>query len=97
MKYGTGWTYEAGPVAEDCVGRDSVQSIDDRPEPLDQLRIAIPEFIERLRLLLEYSEDRIWRVASIDGSSQWVIAKILTSALGVLCQSCVEESFEIGY
>ena len=74
-----------------------MQPFDNRPEPPDQLRISISELVERLGLLLEYGKNRIWRVASIDGGSQWVIAKILSCALCVLCQSCVEECFEVGY
>ena len=73
-----------------------MQPIDNRPEPLDQLGIAIPKFIERLRLRLEYSENVIRRLASIDGGSQWVVAEILSSAFGILFQSCVEEGFEGG-
>ena len=90
------WTYETGASAEGCVGQDSMQPIDNRPEPLDQLVITIPEFIKRLGLCLEYRHNLIWRLASIDGSSQWVIAEILTSASGILGQGCVEEGFEIG-
>jgi len=73
-----------------------MQPIDNRPEPLDQLGIAIPEFIERLGLRLEYGKNLIWRPASIDGSGQWVVAEILSSALGILVQSYVEEGFEGG-
>ena len=73
-----------------------MQPIDNRPEPLDQLGIAIPEFIKGLGLRLEYSQDRIRRPTSIDGGSQWVIAKILSSAFGIVVQSCVEEGFEGG-
>jgi hypothetical protein len=42
------WTYKTDTVVEGCVGRDSVQPIDNRLEPLDKLRIAIPEFIKCL-------------------------------------------------
>jgi hypothetical protein len=73
-----------------------VQPIDNRPERLDQLWITIPELIERLRLRLEYSENGIRRLASIDVGSQWVVAKILSSAFGILDQGYVEEGFEVG-
>jgi len=90
------WTCETGASAEDCVGRDSMQPIDNRPEPFDQVGITIPEFIKRLGLHLEYSKNRIRRPASIDGGSQWVVAEILSSAFGILVQGCVEEGFEVG-
>jgi hypothetical protein len=74
-----------------------VQPIDNRPEPLDQLGIAIPKFIERLRLRLEYSENVIRRLASIDGGSQLVVAEILSCAFEVLGQGYLEEGFEGGW
>jgi len=73
-----------------------MQPIDNRPEPLDQLGIAIPEFIKGLGLLLEYSKNRIRRLASMDGSSQWVVAEILSCAFGILGQGHVKEGFEVG-
>ena len=73
-----------------------MQPIDNGPEPLDQLGIAIPEFIKGPGLRLEYSENVIRRLASIDGGSQWVVAKILSSAFGILGQGYLEESFEGG-
>ena len=99
MEYGTGletWTYKTGAGAGDCVSRDSMQPFDKRPEPLDQLGVTVSKFIKRLGLRLEYSKNRIWRVASIDGGSQWVVAEILTCAFGILGQRCVEEGFEVG-
>jgi len=73
-----------------------VQPIDDRPEPLDQLGIAIPESIEGLGLRLEYSKNVIRRPTSIDGGSQWMVAEILSSASGILDQGYVEEGLEAG-
>ena len=73
-----------------------MQPFDNRSKPLDQLGIAIPEFIERLGLLLKYAKNLIRRVASIDGGSQWVVAKILSGALGILGQGFLEEGFEVG-
>ena len=73
-----------------------MQPIDDRPEPLDQLGITIPEFIEGLGLRLEYRKNVIRRPTSINGGSQWVVAEILSSALRILVQSCVKEGFEGG-
>jgi hypothetical protein len=74
-----------------------VQPIDNGCEPLDQLWIAIPEFIKFLGLLFEYSEDRIRRLASIEDSREFMIAEIFTSAFGVLFQGRIEEGFEIGW
>jgi len=97
IEHGTGWAYEAGTSTEDCVGRDSMQPIDKRPERLDQLGITVPELIKGLGLRLEYSENRIRRLASIDVGSQWVVSEILSSAFGILGQGGVEEGFEVGY
>ena len=71
-----------------------MQPIDNGLEPLDQLGIATPEFIKGSGLRLEYSENVIRRLASIDGGSQWVVAKILSSAFGILGQGYLEEGFE---
>jgi len=90
------WTYETGTGTEDYVGRDIVQPIDNRCEPLDQLGITIPEFIKGLGLRFEYSKNRIRRFASIDGGSQWVVAEILPSTYGILGQGCFEEGLEGG-
>ena len=73
-----------------------MQPIDNRPEPFDQLGITIPEFIKGLGLRLEYGENVIRRLASIDGGSQWVVAEILSSAFGILGQGYVKEGFEGG-
>ena len=73
-----------------------MQPIDNRRERLDQLWITIPELIKGLGLHLEYSEDGIWRLASIDLGSQRVAAEILSSALGVLGQGYVEQGLELG-
>ena len=73
-----------------------MQPIDNRREQVDQLGITIPELIKGLGLRLEYSENRIGRLASIDLSSQRVAAEILSSALGILDQGCVKEGLEVG-
>jgi len=96
IEHRTGWTYETGPGTEDCVGQDSMQPIDNRPERLDQLGITIPELIKRLGLLLENSENGIGRLASIDLGSQRVAAEILSCALGILGQGYVKEGLEVG-
>ena len=90
------WTYETGAGADDCVGRDSVQPIDNRRERLDQLEITIPELTKGLGLRFEYSENGIGRLAFIDLGSQRVAEEILSSALGILSQGYVEEGLEVG-
>jgi hypothetical protein len=73
-----------------------MQPIDNRRERLDQLGITIPDLIKGLGLRLKYSEDGIRRLAIIDVDSQWVVAEILSSALGILGQGCVKEGVEFG-
>ena len=73
-----------------------MQPIDNRCERLDQLQITIPELIKGLGLRLEYSENRIRRLASIDLGSQRVGAEIFSSALGILGQGYVKEGLEVG-
>jgi hypothetical protein len=90
------WTYEAGASADECVGRDGMQPIDKGRERLDQLGITIPELIKGLGLHLEYSENRIGRLASIDLGSKRVAVEILSSALGILGQGYIEEGLEFG-
>jgi len=73
-----------------------MQPIDNRSEQLDQFGITIPELMKCLGLRLEYSENRIRRLASIDLGSQRVAAEILSSALGKPVQSYVEVGLEVG-
>jgi len=53
-------------VAKVFVGRDGMQHINDRSEPLEQFGIALPKFVKRLCLLLEYVKDRLGVVTAID-------------------------------
>ena len=46
---------------------------------------------------MEYGEDRIRRVASIENIGKWVIAEVLPRAFGVLFQGVIEESLEVGW
>ena len=62
-----------------------MQHLDDRPEPLKQLNIAVPKFVKRLGLFLEYMKDRIGAVATSDPVGEWVVAEVFPSFLGVLC------------
>ena len=83
--------YETSACTKGRVGGDGMEPIDNRCEPLEQLGIAIPEFVKRERLLFEYSKDQIRRLASIDRDSQRVVAEILPGSLRVLVQGSVEE------
>jgi hypothetical protein len=58
--------YTANAVAKDFVGRDGMQYLDDRFEPLEQFGIALPEFAELSGLFLEHVKDRIGAVATIE-------------------------------
>ena len=89
-------TYETTAVAEDWVGRESMQHIDDRSKPLEQFGIAVLEFIKRPGLFLEYIEDRIGALATIDPVGEWMVAEIFPSLLGVLGQGNVENGLEVG-
>jgi len=99
MKYGQGKfsrAYQTSACADDDAGRDGIQPIDYGCEPLDQLGVAIPKFIECLGLFLEYSHDRIRRHASIDHVGEWVITEIFPSTFSVLRQCNNKEIFEVG-
>ena len=72
-----------------------MQPIDDRFEPLYQVWVTIPELVKCTGLLLEYGEDNIRRVASINQVGEWVIAEIFSSAFGVLFQGHIKGSLEV--
>ena len=59
-------SYITSAVANGFIGRDGVQHINNRSEPLEQFGIAVPEFVKRLCLLLEYVKDRLGVVTAID-------------------------------
>jgi hypothetical protein len=88
-------TYMTGDATEGFVGREGMQDLDDRFEPLEQFDIALPEFVKRSGLFLKYGNDRIRVVATIDLGSKWVVAEIFASLLGVLRQGCVENRLEV--
>ena len=54
------------PGAEGLVGSDGMKHIDDWSEPLEQSGIALPEFVKRLCLLLEYVKDRLGAITAIE-------------------------------
>ena len=56
----------ASAVANDFVGRDGMQYLDDRFEPLEQFCIAFPEFVKFFGLFLEYVKDGIGAVTAIE-------------------------------
>jgi len=70
--------------------------MDKRCEPLDQLWIAIPELIECPGLLLEHGEDRIRRLVAINHVGKGVITEICAGKFGVLGESDIKESCEVG-
>ena len=72
-----------------------MQDLDDRLEPLEQFYIALPEFVKRSGLFLEYGNDRIGVVTTIDLGSEWVVAEIFSSLLGVLRQCGIENRLEV--
>jgi hypothetical protein len=82
-------TYETTAVAKDWVGREGVQHIDDRFEPLEQFSIAIPEFIKRPGLFLEYIKDRIGAFAAMDPVGEGMVAEIFPSLLAVVRQGSI--------
>ena len=53
-------------VAKGLVGRDGMQHINGRYEPLEQFGIALPKFVKRLCLLLKYGKNRLGVVTVID-------------------------------
>jgi hypothetical protein len=89
-------TYESTAVAEICFGRESMQHIDNRTEPLEQFGIAVSEFIKSSGLFLEYMKDIIGAVAAVDLVGEWVAAEIFPSLFGVVRQGSVEKRLEVG-
>ena len=73
-----------------------MQHVDDRSEPLEQFGIAVHEFTKRPGLFLKYIEDRIEAIATTDPVGKWVVAEILPSLLGVVCQGSIEKRLEVG-
>jgi hypothetical protein len=73
-----------------------MQHIDDRFEPLEQSRIASPEFAKCPGLFLEYIKDRIGVITGIDPVGKGVVAEIFPSLLGVLGHGCIEKGPEVG-
>lgn len=61
-----------------------MQDLDDRVEPLEQYDIALPELVKLSGLFLKYGKNRIRIVATIDLGSEWVVAEIFASLLGVI-------------
>lgn len=57
--------YTASAVAKDFVGREGMQYLDDRFEPLEQFGIVLPEFVKLSGLFSEYVKDRIGAVTTI--------------------------------
>jgi hypothetical protein len=53
-------------VADDFVGEEGMQYLDDRFEPLEQFSIALHEFVKLSGLFPEYVKDRIRAVKTIE-------------------------------
>jgi hypothetical protein len=72
-----------------------MQHINDRSEPLEQLGIALPEFVKRLCLFLEYDKDRLGVVTAIDLRGERVIAEIFPSSLCVFRQGGIKDYLKV--
>ena len=81
-------------VSEGFVGREGMQDIDDRSEPLEQFWITLPEFVKRLGLFLEYIKDSIGAVTAIDLGGERVVAEMCSSLPGVLFQGSIEKGLK---
>ena len=90
IEYGLSQAYESSAGMEGCARPDGVQFNDNGFKPIDQHWIAIAEFIKLPGLLLEHTEDRIQRLALINGGSSWVVEEVLACVLGVLSQGRVK-------
>ena len=82
-------------VAKEFVSRDGMQHINDRFQPLEQFGIALPEFVKRLCLLLEYVKDRLGVVTAINLGGEGVIAEIFPGSVCVLRQGGIENRLKV--
>ena len=89
-------TYVTNAVFKGFVGREDMQHIDDRSEPLEQLSITLLEFVKRPGLFLKYIKDRIGSVTAIDLGGERVAAEIFPTLFCVLLQGSIEKGLEIG-
>ena len=97
MNNETRWgTYKTNAAAKDWVGREAMHNIDDRPEPLEQFGVALPESVKLPCLFLRYIKDRTGVVIAIDPFSGSVVAEIFPNLLGVLRQSSTEKRLKVG-
>ena len=88
-------TYITGDASKGFVGREGMQNLDDRVEPLEQFDIALPELVKLPCLFLEYGKDGIRIVATIDLGSEWVVTEIFAGLLGVFCQGGIENLLDV--
>ena len=72
-----------------------MQQVDDGFEPLEQFNIAFPKLFKCPGLFLEYIEDGIGAIATINPAGQWVVAEIIPSLLCVLRQGGVEDRLKV--
>ena len=74
-----------------------MQVTDDGLKPCDQLRIVVfSELVKFLGLILEYCNDLIEWIASIDLGGEFGVAEIIPRLIDVLGQGVIEDGFEIG-
>lgn len=88
-------TYITGDATKGFVGREGMQDLDNRFEPLEQFDIAVPEFVKCSGLLLEYCNNRIRVIATIDLGSEWVVAEVFAGLLCVLRQGGIKNRLKV--
>jgi len=73
-----------------------MQVTNDGLKPCDQLRIVVvSELVKFLGLFLEYFNDLIDRIASIDLGGEFGVAEIMLRHILVLGQGVIEDGFEL--
>jgi len=83
-------TYETSTDTKSYVVREGTQHNDDGSEPHEQSGIALPEFVKRLCLLLEYVKDRLGVFTAIDLGGEGMVPETYPSLFGVLRQGGIQ-------
>ena len=74
-----------------------MQVTNDGLKPCDQLRIVVfSELVKFLGLFLEYCNDLIEWIVSIDLGGEFGVAEIILRHFLVLGQGAIEDGFEVG-
>ena len=76
--------------------KEFMQETNDGLKACDQLRIVVSEIVKFLGLFLEYRNDLIEWIASIDLGGELMVAEIISRHIGVLGQGLIEDGFELG-